>query len=73
MTDDFPTDEDRMIETYRIHRDFIGWVIKILKEEGIEAKRTIGDDPSGDILIVNQEDAPRVREIVRSINSKFNT
>jgi hypothetical protein len=67
------TDEDKMIARLRVHRDFIGWVIDLLKEEGIEARRTTDNHPSGDILIVNQKDAPRVREIVRSVNSKFNT
>lgn len=65
---DYPTDEDRMIEVYRTHRDFIGWVIDRLRDEGIEARRTTSNDPNGDILIVNESDVPRVKEIVRNFD-----
>ena len=51
------TDEDKMIYKLTVHRDFIGWVIDKLKEEGISAKRTTGGDRNGDILIIKPEDA----------------
>lgn len=66
------TDEDKMIYQLTVHRDFIGWVIDKLKEEGISAKRTTGNDRNGDILIINTEDVPRVKEIVRNIHKKYN-
>lgn len=66
------TDEDKMIYKLIVHKNFIGWVIDKLKEEGILAKRTNGNDPNGDILLVKPEDAPRVKEIVRKLQSKYN-
>ncbi|MCF4968677.1 hypothetical protein [Nostoc sp. CMAA1605] len=66
------TDEDKMIYKLTVHKKFIGWVIEKLKEEGIAAKRTTGNDPNGDILIINPEDAPLVKEIVRKIQNKYN-
>lgn len=65
---DYPTDEDRMIKKLQIHRDLIGGIIKKLKKAGIEAKRTTGNDSSGDILIVNESDVPKVQEIIRNMN-----
>lgn len=65
------TDEDKMIYTLKVHRDLIGWVIKKLKEEGILAERTTGNNSKGDILIVKREDAPRVQEIVRDLQIKY--
>lgn len=64
-------DEDKMIYKLKVHRDFIGWVIEQLKEEGISAKRTTGNDKKGDILLINQADVPRVQEIIREINKKY--
>lgn len=66
------TDEDKMIERLTIHKNLIGWVIKKLQEEGIEAQRTTGNDSSGDILVVNSNDAPRVKKIVRQIQQQYN-
>lgn len=66
------TDEDKMIYKLIVHRNFIGWLIEKLKEEGIGAKRTTGNDPNGDILIIKPEDVPRVKEIVRQIQNKYN-
>ena len=66
------TDEDRMIYKLKVHRNFIGWVIKKLKEQGIPCERTTGNDPNGDILIINQEDVPRLQEIVRQIQNEYN-
>jgi hypothetical protein len=61
-----------MIERLEAHRDFITWVVKKLQAEGISCKRTTGNDSSGDILYYNPEDEPRVKEIVRKINSEYN-
>ena len=61
------TDEDKMIERLTIHKNMIGWLIKKLKAEGIECQRTTGNDPNGDILLINPKDVPRVKEIVRQI------
>lgn len=43
------TDEDKMIYKLTVHRNFIGWVIDKLKEEGILAERTTGNNSKGDI------------------------
>lgn len=66
-------DEDKMIYKLKVHRDFIGWVINKLKEEGISAQRTTENDRKGDILLINQDDAPRVKEIIRQIQKKYNS
>ena len=69
---EWETDEDRMIEKLTVHKKFIGWVIERLEAEGISARRTTGNDSKGDILVVNEEDVPRVQEIVREIQNKYN-
>jgi hypothetical protein len=68
----FETDEDRMIYNLSVHRDLIGWVIKKLKEEGIPAERTTGNDRKGDIFLIRSEDASRVQEIIREMQNKYN-
>jgi hypothetical protein len=74
MTDtNSETDEDRQIARLKIHRDLIGWIIKELGKEGIQAKRTTGEDPNGDILIVNPDNVPRVKEILRQFKKRYNT
>jgi hypothetical protein len=65
-------DEDKMIYKLKVHRDFIGWVIKKLKEEGIPCKRTTGNDRNGDILYFNSEDEQRVKQIVRNLQNQYN-
>jgi hypothetical protein len=70
MTDQ--TDEDKMMERLLIHKNMIGWLIKKLKEEGIECQRTTGNDPNGDILLINPEDEPRVQEMIRKIQQEYN-
>ncbi|MEB3885504.1 hypothetical protein [Lyngbya sp. CCY1209] len=67
------TDEDRMMNRLEAHRDFITWLIKKLKAEGIECDRTTGNDPNGDILYYNPEDEEKVKKIVREINSEYNS
>ncbi|MFB2833917.1 hypothetical protein [Floridanema evergladense] len=73
MTKDWETDEDRMMYKLKVHKKMIGWVIDKLKEEGILAKRTTGNDSSGDILIINEKDAPRVQAIIKQIQIKYNS
>jgi hypothetical protein len=66
------TDEDRQIERLLVHKKIIGWLIAELKKQGIEAKITTNNSPKGDILIVNKEDAFRVKKILRNLQAKFN-
>ncbi len=66
------TDEDKMIYKLRVHKHLIDWVIDKLKEEGISAEKTTGNDRNGDILLIKTEDVPRVKEIVRNIHKKYN-
>lgn len=61
-----------MIEKLTIHKNLIGWVIKQLETEGVQCKRTTGNDSKGDILYVNPEDEPKVKEIVRKIQQQYN-
>ncbi|MCC3469507.1 MAG: hypothetical protein JGK37_27025 [Microcoleus sp. PH2017_06_SFM_O_A] len=44
-----------------------------LSKEGIEAKRTTGNNPKGDILIVNQQDVPRIKQLLRNLQVEFNS
>ncbi|MBD2546719.1 hypothetical protein [Planktothricoides raciborskii] len=66
------TDEDKKIERLTIHKNLIGWLINKLKQERIECERTTGDDPDGDILLLNSKDVPKVKEIVRQIQQQYN-
>ena len=66
------TDEDRKIHQLKVHRDFIGWLVCQLEENGISCERTTGDDSNGDILYHNAEDEEKVKEIVRQIQRKYN-
>jgi len=47
-------------------------MVNSLEKQGIEAKRTTNNSPKGDILIVDKEDAARVRKILRNLNEKIN-
>ena len=67
------TDEDELIARLEVHRDMIGWLIMELSKEGIQAKRTTGNNPKGDILIVNLQDVPRVKQLLRNFNVEFNS
>lgn len=69
---DFETDEDRMIYNLVVHRDMIQWVIEQMAKEGIPCERTKGNSSKGDILIIKPEDASRVKDIIRQIQSKYN-
>ena len=66
------TDEDQQISRLEVHRDLIGWVIQELERANIYSQRTIGNDPNGDILIINLEDTLKVKEIIQDIQRQFN-
>ena len=70
MSDNFPTDEDRMIYRLHVHKNMITWVIKRLADAGIQAKRTTGNDPQGDIVLFDPMDIPRVQQIIRDIQEE---
>ena len=70
MADNFPTDEDRMIYRLQVHRNMITWVIQRLAEAGIQAKRTTGNDPQGDIVLLDPADVPRVQQLIRAIHAE---
>ena len=74
MADDPPiTDEDRLIYQLTMHRDLVGWVIRKLAQSMISSQRTTGNDPKGDIAILNLNDTLRVQEIICNIHSQYNT
>ncbi|MEG4418279.1 hypothetical protein QUA70_06670 [Microcoleus sp. LAD1_D5] len=50
----------------------IGWLIIELSKEGIQAQRTTGNSPKGDILIVDDRDVPRVKQLLRNLPIEFN-
>jgi len=70
MSDNFPTDEDRMIYRLHVHKNMITWVIKRLADAGIQVKRTTGNDPRGDIVLFDPMDIPRVQQIIRDIQEE---
>jgi hypothetical protein len=72
MKNQFPTDEDRMIYHLTVHKTMISWLINKLQAEGIQAQRTTGNDPNGDILLINPDDIPRVQQLIREIQAKEN-
>jgi hypothetical protein len=69
---DGETDEDKQISRLQIHRDLIGWIIAELEKEGIQAIRTHGGSPKGDILIIDDKHVARVKEILRQVQQRFN-
>ncbi|MBD1908155.1 hypothetical protein NDI37_15010 [Funiculus sociatus GB2-A5] len=69
---EWETDEDRMIYQLQVHKKFISWVIEKLNAEGISCRRTTGNDPKGDILVIEKKDVPRVKQIVREIQNRYN-
>ncbi|WP_204103187.1 MULTISPECIES: hypothetical protein [Spirulina sp. CCY15215] len=71
MSSDFgETDEDKQIARLKVHRDLVGWIINKLEEAGIQAQRTTGGDPKGDVEVCDRNDIPRVREILFQIQGK---
>jgi len=73
MNSSFSTDEDRMIHRLIIHRNMITWLLRKLEAEGIRAERTTGNDPNGDILLINSDDVPRVQQLIREIQTEYNS
>ncbi|MDM8520522.1 hypothetical protein QUF64_10775 [Anaerolineales bacterium HSG6] len=55
MKNRFPTDEDRLIYHLTVHKTMIGWLLDQFQAEGIDAKRTIGNNPNGDIVLGNSK------------------
>ena len=72
MSDNFPTDEDRLIYKLHVHKNMITWIIKRLSEAGIQAKRTRGNNPHGDVVLLDPVDVPRVQQIIREIQTEEN-
>ncbi|WP_225085922.1 hypothetical protein [Pectobacterium colocasium] len=72
MSENFETDEDRMIYHLELHRDTISWLCKKLDEKGIKNKRTRGNSAEGDILLIKPEDAEIVRQMIRELHKTFN-
>lgn len=72
MSDNLPTDEDRLIYKLHVHKNMITWVIERLAEAGIQAKRTRGNNPHGDIVLLDPVDVPRVQQIIRDIQAEAN-
>lgn len=73
MPDEAPmTDEDRQIYQLQLHRDLVGWTIGQLEQVGIASRRTRGNDPKGDILILDAREASQVKEIVRNLHNQYN-
>ncbi|MGK7876356.1 MAG: hypothetical protein AB4426_24580 [Xenococcaceae cyanobacterium] len=68
---EWKTDEDRKIYQLLVHKNLIGWVIEKLYEQGIPSQRTRNDDEKGDILIINQEDIPKVKETICNLHKQF--
>lgn len=71
--EEWETDEDKMIHHLQVHRDLISWTINTFRQEGISCERTIGNDSNGDILYHNLEDEPRIKQIIREINARYNS
>lgn len=72
MSNDFPTDEDRLIYKLNVHKHMITWVIERLSKVGIQAKRTRGNNPHGDIILLDPVDVPLVQQIIREIQAEEN-
>ena len=66
------SDEDNLIHKLTVHKKLKMFVMNELSKEGIPCEETSGNDPQGDILVVNPEDVPRAKEIIKSINSRYN-
>ncbi len=68
MTEIFETDEDAMIHRLMVHRDLVTWCIQQLRENDIEAERTRGNDPHGDIVLIHAEDAPQAQALIHTLH-----
>ncbi len=68
MTETFHTDEDYMIHRLTVHRDLVTWCIQQLRDNGIEAERTRGNDPHGDIVLIRADDAPQAKAFIHTLH-----
>ena len=53
-----------MIHRLMVHRDLVTWCIQQLHVNGIEAKRTRGNDPNGDIILIHEGDVPQAKAFI---------
>jgi hypothetical protein len=67
MAETFQTDEDEMIHRLMVHRDLVTWCIQQLRVNGIEAKRTRGNDPHGDIVLIHADDVPQAKAFIHTL------
>lgn len=65
-------DEDKIIRKLTIHKNLIGWIIALFKNENIEMERTYGNDSRGDIFYPEERDTEKIQKIVRELNQKYN-
>lgn len=72
MSEPWQTDEDRMIERLTVHRNVITWLLERLAAQGINAARTKGNDPCGDIVFLDPDDVPRVQQMIRALQAEEN-
>lgn len=68
---EYPTDEDLQIARLQVHRDLVGWVIHTLRQSGISAERTRGNDSNGDIQLNNPMDIPATKTLLREIHQRL--
>jgi hypothetical protein len=62
---EYPTDEDLQIARLKVHRDLIGWVIRILDQAGVQSERTRGNDENGDIRLLTPIDIVAAKSCLR--------
>lgn len=72
MSREFETDEDEMIFHLELHRDTISWLCDKFDKQGIKYKRTRGNTPKGDILLINKEDTTEVKNLIRHYHKELN-
>lgn len=70
-SEDKTPDEDKIIRKLTVHKNLIGWLIALFKNEKIEMERTYGNDTRGDIFYPDEKDTEKIQKIVRDLNQKF--
>jgi hypothetical protein len=73
ISDGFETDEDRQMDRLAVHRDCIGWLMAKLESHGIRCERTTGNSSKGDLRLCNPADVHKAREVIREMQSKYNS
>lgn len=66
------SDEDRLIEVLRQHRDLKRWVMSQFADRGIPCQETYGNDEKGDIKLDRSADVAQVHETVLGWQCEFN-